>query len=122
MGQPSPVRGSAGVLAGAEGKAAHQLLCNRATATCPCPCSALHPPPRRFSIVDLTGTTINVGTLTEPSLTDGTGGGLYQISVDVSAYQTGDGCVCVPPHHHKMYLNYIIPGACHQRSSVSPFP
>jgi hypothetical protein len=46
---------------------------------------------RRFSVVDLMGTENIVGTLTEPTLGDSSGGGLYQISLDVSSFPNGDG-------------------------------
>lgn len=58
----------------------------------------------RFSIVDLTGTQNVVGTLVEPTLSDGgsSGGGLYQIPVDTTVFPTGDGCVAAgcDPHTH----------------------
>ena len=45
----------------------------------------------RFSIVNPSGVSTVVGTLTEPTLPDSTGGGLYQIFVNVSGFPTSDG-------------------------------
>jgi hypothetical protein len=44
-----------------------------------------------FSIVDQDGKAVVVGSLRQPTMPDGTGGGLYIITVDVGAYPTGDG-------------------------------
>ena len=45
----------------------------------------------RFSVVDLLGAATTVATLTGPAFADGTGGGLYTTTADVTAFPNGDG-------------------------------
>lgn len=70
----------------------HELTAARCSVLrlhCVLPCAC------RFSIVDSSGTRSVMGTLVEPTLSDGSGGGggLYQIPIDTTMFPSGDGCV-----------------------------
>jgi hypothetical protein len=41
--------------------------------------------------VDLTGNVRQLGTLVEPTLPDGSGGGLYKININTAVFPTGEG-------------------------------
>ena len=45
----------------------------------------------RFSLVDLDGKVQKLGQLTEPTLPDGSGGGLYHLTMDTTRFPSGEG-------------------------------